>query len=201
MTTQRAPTDVELVMRCRGGDAQAWDLVVERYARLVHSVPARYGLNRDEIEDIGQEVFIALAGQLHRLEDPERLPAWLITTARRLTWRAAQRVRRESPAPETDLSEVETYAGEPVGAVRVPTAQELVAGWERQRTLYAALERISKRCRDLLVALFLDPETPSYDAISIQLGAPKGSIGPTRNRCLEQLRAVLEGLGLDAGEA
>jgi DNA-directed RNA polymerase specialized sigma24 family protein len=47
-----------------------------------------------------------------------------------------------------------------------------------------------------LLLLFLDHTEPSYDEISEQLGLPKGSIGPTRNRCLQQLRTILEGLGV-----
>jgi DNA-directed RNA polymerase specialized sigma24 family protein len=41
----------------------------------------------------------------------------------------------------------------------------------------------------------LDASEPSYEEISERLGIPKGSIGPTRNRCLQQLRSILEGMG------
>jgi DNA-directed RNA polymerase specialized sigma24 family protein len=57
------------------------------------------------------------------------------------------------------------------------------------------MQLLNARCRRLLTLLFLDPDEPSYEEISAQLGIPKGSIGPTRNRCLQQLRLALEGLG------
>jgi DNA-directed RNA polymerase specialized sigma24 family protein len=64
--------------------------------------------------------------------------------------------------------------------------------------LQAGMMRLGSRCRDLLYLIFLDPGEPSYDDISTQLGMPKGSIGPTRNRCIAQLREILTGLGFDA---
>jgi DNA-directed RNA polymerase specialized sigma24 family protein len=77
----------------------------------------------------------------------------------------------------------------------MPTLQELIDGWQRQETLEQALRWLSERCRSLLTLLFLDPAEPSYDEVSERLGIAKGSIGPTRNRCLDQLRLALEGLG------
>jgi DNA-directed RNA polymerase specialized sigma24 family protein len=45
--------------------------------------------------------------------------------------------------------------------------------------------------------LFLDEPRPSYDTISADLGMSIGSIGPTRGRCLKQLRTHIEELGFD----
>ncbi|RME54198.1 MAG: sigma-70 family RNA polymerase sigma factor, partial [Caldilineae bacterium] len=99
------PTDAELVRRCLNGDGSAWTKLVERYARLVHSVPVRHGLTPMEVDDVGQEVFLALARNLHQIENPEALAAWLTTTARRLSWRALQKRAREQPLAEQDLAD------------------------------------------------------------------------------------------------
>ena len=190
-----SPTNAELLQRCRAGDAGAWQLVVRRYGRLVHSVPVRYGLSRHEVEDVGQEVFWALAQQLERIEDPERLSGWLMTTARRISWRVIQQRRQEQPNPAADITEQESFDGQLVGAVPMPTYGELLVGWDRQDVLQSGFARLGSRCRELLSLIFLDSNEPSYDQISAQLGMPKGSIGPTRNRCLVQLREILEDLG------
>src|SRR5215203_6099204 len=97
LSPSEVPSNAELLLRCRSGDSNAWQLIVRRYGRLVHSVPIRYGLNRSEAEDIGQEVFLALAQQLERIEEPERLGSWLLTTARRICWRVMQQRRQEQP--------------------------------------------------------------------------------------------------------
>ena len=188
----------QLVRNALRGDQAAWRALVDRYARLVHSVPVRYGLTPEEVDDIGQEVFLALARNLHTIDDPERLPGWLVTTARRLSWRTRSRQRRESPDVAADLSEQDTLAGRPAFGSTVPTLAQLLAGWERQEMLGRALPQLRTRCRELITLLFLTPDQPSYDEISERLDISKGSIGPTRTRCLAQLRAILTGLGYDA---
>lgn len=184
-----------LLARCRRGDAQAWQVLVQRYARLVHSIPVRHGLTPTEVDDVGQEVFMALAQQLASIDDPERLPGWLATTARRISWQMLGRRKREIPGEEADLTEREVTGGALLAAAHMPSMQEVLAGWERQSALQAGFASLGERCRQLLHAIFLDDAEPSYDQISAQLDIPKGSIGPTRNRCLAQLREILQGLG------
>lgn len=191
-------TNADLIRRCRAGDAQAWQLLVRRYARLVHAIPVRYGMAPHEVDDVGQEVFLALAQQVGQIDDPERLPAWLMTTARRIAWRHLRSRKREAPAVGADVGDSETPDGDLVMHGRVPSLHELISTWETQEVLAAGLARLNERCRALLHLLFLDSAEPSYDAVSEQLAIPKGSIGPTRNRCLAQLRSILEGLGRHA---
>ncbi len=199
--TMSQATNQLLIQRCRQGDATAWQQLVSRYVRLVHSIPVRYSLAPAEVDDIGQEVFLALAQQLHQIVDPESLPAWLMTTARRASWRVLQKHKREQPLDEIELTDSQlpdTY--QPIGG-HAPSMQELLQGWQNQEALAQGLATLGDRCRQLLTLIFLDADEPSYDDISHTLAIPKGSIGPTRNRCLQQLRAILEGLGFTASTA
>ncbi|MEZ4674740.1 MAG: sigma-70 family RNA polymerase sigma factor [Caldilineaceae bacterium] len=207
MTTSN--NNYQLIMRCRRGDAHAWQQLIQRYGRLVHSIPVRYGLSPAEVEDVGQEVFLALAQSLAQIEDPESLPAWFMTTARRYSWRAIQRRKREQPLAGHDLTDTEFAEAHAAVAVKsisqhfgsqTPSMVELLRGWQHQELLTQGLSNLNERCRALLTAVFLDQAEPSYDEISEQLGIPKGSIGPTRNRCLQQLRVILEGLGFSQDE-
>ena len=132
-----------LVQRCIQGEMAAWSQLVDRYARLVHAVPVRYGLTPPEVDDVGQEVFLALAQNLHTIEDPERLPGWLVTTARRITWRTLQRRRVEE---SLDDQESEEQAGSLRHLVApAPTADELLTVWNRQKMLAQAMERLQPR--------------------------------------------------------
>ncbi|GIV75431.1 MULTISPECIES: RNA polymerase sigma factor [Caldilinea] len=188
------PSTTLLVHRCLQGEMEAWSLLVERYARLVRSVPVRYGLTADEVDDVAQEVFLALAQSLHEIEDPERLSGWLATTTRRFTWRALQRQRREQlVAPPNDADPPTSPA---LPSVSNFTLDDLLNGWFRQEALEQALRQLSTRCQELLHLLFLDEQQPDYDEISRRLNIPKGSIGPTRNRCLQRLRSLLEEVGI-----
>ena len=190
------PTTKELVHRCLRDDSWAWETLVDRFVRLVYAIGVRHGLTPDEVEDVAQEVFLTLAQTLHTIDDPERLPSWLMTTTRRLCWRAVQRRRREHPMEEADLNDSPLTSQTPL-IEAMPTMDEIVLIWHRQETLAIGLAHLNARCRELLTLLFLEEAEPSYDAISQISGIPKGSIGPTRIRCLQHLRSILEGLGYD----
>ena len=57
--------------------------------------------------------------------------------------------------------------------------------------LWDAVERLSERCQALLRIVAFE-HRPDYTTIAANLGMPVGSIGPTRGRCLQKLRALIE---------
>jgi DNA-directed RNA polymerase specialized sigma24 family protein len=76
--------------------------------------------------------------------------------------------------------------------------QRLLAG-ERDMTVQYALAVLPDRCRALLLAAVEEPPVP-YQELAGRLGMAVGSVGPTRARCLEKLRQVIENLGRDMAE-
>ena len=64
----------DLVTRASTGDKQAWDALVERYAPLIWSICGKYRLSRADAEDVGQNVWLRLAGQLERSAIRPRCP-------------------------------------------------------------------------------------------------------------------------------
>lgn len=177
-------SDPALVQACLAGDEAAWEELVDRYGRLVYSIPRRNGLAEADADDVFQNVFATLFRRLGDLRDQTRLSSWLITTAHRESWRVGKLARRS----------VELDDG--VASAAAPPLDE-VARAEREQAVRQALRRLDGRCRELLTALFLAPETPSYEAIGARLGMPVGSIGPTRARCFTKLEAVLRELGIE----
>jgi RNA polymerase sigma factor (sigma-70 family) len=174
------------------GDKHAWDLLVERYARLVRSVPARHNLAYQDVEDVTQDVFLALARYLDQINDAEAIGKWLLITARHRSLRVAYKRSRENTAVNADLSEDLPHAAVVTTLPSLPSLAELTELWSQRELLSYGLAQLHERCRALLYRLFLDPEQPSYEQICQQLEIPKGSIGPTRKRCLAQLRLALE---------
>ncbi len=136
---RRRQQDQKLLDACRAGDPGAWEDVLDRYERLVYSIPLRYGLSREEAADITQQVFIALLQGLDSVRDDERLGSWLATVARRQCWRVMDANRREIVVDEL-----------PDAASADPTEQ-----WVRLEWLYDGLLEMDVRCRDLLIALYL----------------------------------------------
>lgn len=178
-------SDPALVRACLAGDEASWEELVDRYGRLVYAIPRRLGLSEADAEDVFQNVFVALLRNLGRLRDQTRLSAWLITTARRESWR----IGRASSRAESELDGAIVDDG--------PPPFDDVARWERDHTVRQALRRLDERCRVLLTSLYLEPAPARYDDIATRLGMPVGSIGPTRARCFKKMDAVLREMGID----
>ncbi len=184
--------DEALVLACRRGDAAAWEALVRRYQRLIYTIPRRAGLSEDLVAEVFQASFTLLVEHLDRLERPERVGAWLVTTARRETWRLAREARLLIPL--AGPSDDEDAVGELPDKQALP--DELVIQLEQQHLVRTAVSALDERCRDLLTILFYQPEPPPYSEIAAAMGTTAGSIGPTRARCLEKLRRLLAMSGI-----
>jgi RNA polymerase sigma factor (sigma-70 family) len=176
--------DPELVEACLRGEQRAWDALVEKYGRLVYSIPRKLRFTDSDAEDIFQTVFSITLRNLAALRDQTRLSAWLIRTTYRECWRERKKVRATIEFG-TDIAS----SGAP--------SEEQVFALERQQLVREALAQIDGRCRTLLEALFFEPNTKSYDELAAQLGVAIGSIGPTRARCFQKLRTILEDFGFE----
>ena len=171
-------SDEDLLRRCRDGDDDAWRALVERYGALVLSVPRRYGLKAAAADDVFADVCLALVRALPAIRDAKALPQWLIRTATRATWEAA---RKAKAAPPEDLP--------PLTGAAPPDA--FVSLLEEEQVVREGLALISERCRKLLDLLYFKASTPSYDDVAKRMKMPRGSLGPTRRRCLQKLREIV----------
>ena len=191
--------DAHLVARCRQGDAGAWAALVQRYQRLVYAVVRRIGADEHGAADVFQTVFTRLLQHLPKLEDPSRLQAWIVTTAKREALLQRQRAQR-TVSMHRGTDEAGGDAGsdaagwsadwEPADDAAGPEQQ--LGDLQQLQAVRLAMDRLDARCRDLLALLFTDDdERVPYDEVGRRLGLPVGSIGPTRARCLGKLRALL----------
>jgi RNA polymerase sigma factor (sigma-70 family) len=178
-------SDPELVRACREGSQAAWNELVERYGRLVYSIPKRYGLSDADADDVFASVWAMVFRKLDDLRDQTRLSAWVITTTHRECWR----IGKKQIGKHAQLDHRIADLGSP--------SDQQMATWEQQQLVRQSLEQLGGRCQELLSALFLDPGEASYEAISKRLGMTLGSIGPTRARCFKKLEKIMVELGLD----
>jgi RNA polymerase sigma factor (sigma-70 family) len=196
MTSVHEPDDHQvggditvLVKNAAAGDQVAWDALVARYTNLLWSVARGYRLERSDAADVVQVAWLRLVEHLPQLRDPERIGAWLATTVRRECLQVIARRRRGTPVDD------EILTGLPDGSPPVDTA---LLAQEQATALWAAFEAIAPRCQRLLRVLMADP-APSYHDVSVALDMPVGSIGPTRARCLDRLRDLLDEAETSAG--
>ncbi len=181
----------ELFRRAEAGEQAAWNAIVDRYTKLLWSVARAHRLGTADAADVVQTTWLRLVEHFGRIEDPERLAGWLATTARRECLQTLRRAGRELVGDVDDII---------LGVVEecpVPVDARLLAE-ERDVALWARFERLSVRCQVLLRILMATPP-PDYATVSAELDMPVGSIGPTRGRCLNQLRKLVTGTDLAVG--
>jgi RNA polymerase sigma factor (sigma-70 family) len=163
------------------GSQEAWDLLVDRYNRLVWSIARSFRLSDADAADVCQTTWLRLVERLSTIADPDRLAGWLATTTRREAIRVLHKQDREAPLLDgvDEIDEDEQHN---------PEAQAIVR--DEYRELWNAFAALSERCRILLRVLAVSP-LDSYAQVAKALGMAVGSIGPTRARCLDRLRAHL----------
>ena len=167
-------TDKDLVARCRGGDDEAWNLLVERFSRYVYAICSQgFRFGPEDAEDVFQDVFARVYEQLGRLRDDGAVRPWIAQLTRRL---CIDRIRstREAPA---EVVEPEGFDD------RLAELDEALA----VREMLAAL---SENCQEVLDRFFARDE--SYKTIGEALDLPSGTIASRISRCLEKLKAAME---------
>jgi RNA polymerase sigma factor (sigma-70 family) len=174
----------ELLDASRRGDPAGWHGLVDRYERLVWAVARSFRYDDATTADVVQTVWLRLAESLDRIREPDSLPAWLATTCRHECSSVGRRRDREL----VDDATVD------IRLQRAGWADDVdddLLDRESRREVLAAFARLSDGCQQLLRLLCAEPPL-GYQLIGEVTGRPIGSIGPTRQRCLDKLRALME---------
>jgi RNA polymerase sigma factor (sigma-70 family) len=170
-----------LITRIRDGDRLAWTRLTDRYTNLLWSVARGMGLNTADSADAVQTTWLRLVERIDSVRQPEYLGSWLATTMRRECLAALRRGARER---------VSTLDGWEAVADGGAELDEALLRQERDAALWLAFGKLRLACKRLLRVLMADP-APSYAEVSKALDMPIGSIGPSRRRCLSQLRDIM----------
>jgi RNA polymerase sigma factor (sigma-70 family) len=172
-----------LVRGAAAGDRQAWERLVDQYARLIWSITAEFKLFDSDAADVAQTTWLRLLEHIDRIQYPDRIGSWLAATTRNECLRSLAARKRVVLAQDDEVL---------TGVVAsTPEVDERILADERDQVVREALSRLPSRWQRLLELLMADPPA-SYADISSELDLPVGSIGPTRGRCLAQLRVLLQ---------
>jgi RNA polymerase sigma factor (sigma-70 family) len=172
----------QLFGQWRGGDARAMDDLVRLMSPVLWHVVRAYGLDRALAEDVVQTTWLTLVRRHDSILEPLAVSGWLTTCARREAWRVGKLQRRADPT-EAEFLEPHLPAQE--------SAEDSAVVIDESHTLWTAVSTLNERCQRLLRVVAFE-ERPDYARLAKDLSMPIGSIGPTRQRCLAKLRAVLE---------
>ncbi len=185
VTTQEEPREAietldagQLVRRAAGGDRQAWERLVDKYARLIWAITRDFKLGESDAADVAQATWLRLLEHIDRIEYPDRVGSWIAATARNECLRSlAARKRVVLAHDEVTFDRVASSDAE---------VDEGLLAAERAEVVRDAVSRLPRRWQQLMELLMADPPV-SYVEIADRLDLPVGSIGPTRRRCLARL--------------
>lgn len=183
------PSVAALVEKARVGDPRAWEDLVSRFGGMIAATGRRYRLAPADVAELQQTTWLRLVENIHRIEQPERVGGWLATTARRESLQLLRRAAKYHGGADQMLANM------PDKHLPEPDARPIAE--ERDVVLRAAWDRLKPRCQELL-SILLTADPMGYKALSELLGMPVGSIGPTRGRCLEQLRRLVAEMDMTA---
>lgn len=165
----------------RGPERQAaWDELVTRHTPRLFAVARSFRLDQAEAADVVQTAWLRLLERGEQVRDADLLGPWLATVVRNEARRLVSRRRIVPTEVAWDR------APDPHTA---PTDERLLRA-ERAAALRVAFARLGEECAQLLRLLTADPPL-AYAEIAATVGRPIGAIGPTRQRCLDQLRRHL----------
>jgi RNA polymerase sigma factor (sigma-70 family) len=174
--------DSRLVRECLAGSDQAWFALVEKYKKLIFSIPVKYGFSADDANDIFQAVCLDLLSELPKLRRAKALPKWIMqVTAHKCFHRKQYLQRVELSDPNAEVLDKATPA----------RAEVILREAQEEQSLRQAMNDLPPRCRQLVEMLFFDEPARPYQEIAEMLGLAVGSVGFIRQRCLEKLRKSL----------
>lgn len=170
-------TDAQLVARCRAGDEEAWNELVNRFSRYVFGIAVQaFRLQEQDAEDVFQDCFSRVYENLDKLRDDSALRPWIGQLTRRLCIDRIRGSSREQPAEEDEF---------------LSLAEDSIATLDEAMTVHEALAGLSGDCREILDRFFAQDQ--SYKTIGDALDIPSGTIASRISRCLSKLRELLEG--------
>ncbi len=177
----------DVVVAAIDGDPLAWNALTQRFGGMIKAIARGCRLNEADVAEVHQTTWLRLVENIGRIKQHTRIGAWLATTARRESLRIVRAKGRVSFDHDGLMDRPDVNAT-PLDAR--PLADE------RSEAVRRAFALLPPHCQRLMGILAGD-DPPSYKEISKRLSMPIGSIGPTRGRCLEHLRRILDEIGAD----
>src|SRR6516164_5513689 len=140
--------EFDLIERARSGDDSAFSLVVQAYKKRILGTIARLIGRPEDVEDVGQEVFMRLYFSLEQLRTPEVFEPWLYRLTVNACYDYLRKSKRRLESRMADLSEQQVMMADAAAGSRAQTDDS-----EKRRvrdTVNGLLASVSEEDRILL---------------------------------------------------
>ncbi len=185
------PVTTEVLRRARRGDERAFAEVVDAYGGFVLNLAYRMSRDRQEAEDLAQEVFLRVFRAFMRYDPARPFTPWLRRVATNLlinlTAGKKRRMRRETAS----LDSFKAAGGEMPADRDAPEASADAVKSERAERLNRAILELTPGHRAILALHYY--EGRSYEQIAEDLSLPLGTVKNRLFRARETLARPLEG--------
>lgn len=183
-----------LVRRCIGGDAGAWEEIVQRYHRRIYNICYRFAGSGDDAQDLTQEVFIKMYKTLNTY-DSERggFMTWVTTITRNLLVDHFRKTKQDRMTESLDSAPSEREDAMPLSEriedkAAPPDAQ--VRSREAGEAVHQALQKLSPELREAVI--LRDLQDMDYREIATVLKVPEGTVKSRINRGRVELARLLQ---------
>jgi RNA polymerase sigma factor (sigma-70 family) len=181
-------SDKRLVRACLDGNEDAWAALIDKYKRLIYSIPVRYGASPEDAADIFQFVCLELFSHLPQLRKTAALRGWIITVTAHQAFHWKRKHLKRTDREQTNLDPEEL-------GIEPSMASDVTDAAEREQMVREATALLSPRCQEMIRLLFYSEPPLPYKDVAQRLGLAVGSIGFIRGRCLQRLQKTLHGMG------
>jgi RNA polymerase sigma factor (sigma-70 family) len=184
-------SDTRLVRECLNGNEDAWAALIEKYKRLIYSIPIKYGASQDDAADIFQAVCLELFSELQNLRKAESIKSWLITVTSHQAFHWKKRQRRSDVELDDTSEDKEPIEIASTEALPPQILEEV----QQEQMVREGISRLNARCAQMMRLLFYENPPLPYNEVARRLGLATGSIGFIRGRCLKRLQKILDEMG------
>jgi RNA polymerase sigma factor (sigma-70 family) len=180
------PTEPDLAMQFRRGDDSAFDRIVERHSPEVAALANRLLGWPGEVDDVVQEVFIAVFLGLRKFRGECRLRTWLFTIT--VNKCRSFRFRRRRPLSLANVEDPEAIVGPDVSSDKVAMDQETFARVRR------AVLALPQRYREVIILKYLQglQTNEACELLGLTVNAMQVRLNRARAKLREQLGDLFE---------
>ena len=182
-----------VVRRCLDGDSQAWTELVRAHHRRVYGLCYRFTGSTHDAEDLTQEVFLKVYGNLRGFDRSRgSFQTWMTTLARNLLVDHFRRSKLERATDSMDAGwdSAELQAFSETLTDRRSSPHDRAAQRELETLVQQALTKVSPELREAVI--LRDLQDMDYKEIALVLRVPEGTVKSRISRGRAELARLLE---------
>ncbi|MCX6554857.1 MAG: RNA polymerase sigma factor [Candidatus Aminicenantes bacterium] len=161
----------EILLRCRNGDQEAWNMLINAYSKAVYNIALNFFADKDIAADVTQDIFLKVYNNLEKFKEEKNFTAWLFTLSRNYCidyWRKNKKYFLNNQELDEKVS------------LHEPTPEDNVVRESEIRELRKKITQLEPELRVMLI--LRDIQDLSYHEIAGKFSIPEGTVKSRINR-------------------